>query len=167
MNKWILTIPVMALLLVFSGCDSGVLEGVAIGVGTSQAASEASQLAAEKKTALVAEILRLRADLESADPAEKEVLQAKLAELEKKQDRIELTQQITDQIKAGMERDWSEPGSPDNLAWILGSAATVLGGLAGKKTLDDRKKAQAIARAKIAAKPQGEKELYEALDAGA
>jgi len=156
---------IMAVLSI-GGCDSGVMEGVAIGVGTSRTASEAEQLAQQKKTALVAEILKLRTELENADPAEKQALQAKLDQLEKKQQMAELTSQISDTIRAGLERDWGkEPASPDNLAWILGSAATVLGGIAGKKTLDDHKKAAAINRVKIASKnePLDQGKVYSAI----
>ncbi len=141
--------------LVLTGCESGVLEGVAIGVGTSKTASEAEQLAQQKKTALIAEIIKLRTELENAAPEEKAALQSKLDTLEQKQQLAELTSSIADTVKAGIEREWGDkPTSPDNLAWILGSAATVLGGIAGKKTLDDRKKAAAINRVKIASKAE-------------
>ena len=139
--------------LLICGCESGVVEGIGIGLGTSQAATEAEKLAAQKKSILVAEILKLRNDLEVASPEEKAALEAKLAGLERKQEIAEMTSSITDQIKAGIERDWGDkPASPDNLAWILGSAATVLGGIAGKKTLDDRKHLAAINRVKVASK---------------
>jgi hypothetical protein len=151
----LLFMAILFFALCLSGCDSGVLEGVAIGVGTSQTASEAEQLAQKKKTALVAEIIKLRNDLANADPEQKSELEAKLASLERKQEMAELTSSIADTVRAGIERDWGDKAeSPDNLAWILGSAATILGGYAGKKTIDDRKKAAAINRVKIASKAE-------------
>jgi len=161
MGAWAIVIDAILFALILmaalflAGCESGVLEGVAIGVGTSKTASEAEQLAQQKKTALVAEIIKLRSELENAAPEEKAELQSKLAALEQKQQLAELTSSIADTVRAGIERDWGDkPGSPDNLAWILGSAATVLGGYAGKKTLDDRRKAAAINRVKIASKAE-------------
>jgi hypothetical protein len=162
------------LLLIFgimglvSGCDGGIMEGVAIGIGTSEAATEAQALAEAKKTALVAEILRLREALANAPTvAEKELLQEALDTAEKKQEIAALTESITASVNEGIRRDWSEPAAPDNLAWILGSAATILGGYAGKKKYDDSKKAKAIAAVKIAAKSEAEAKVYNALNVGA
>ena len=151
-----------------TGCESGVAEGIGIGLGTSQAASEAQELANQKKSILVAEILRLRNELETAAPEEKAALQKQLESLERKQELAELTSSITEQVQSGLARDWGDkPASPDNLAWILGAAATVLGGVAGKKTLDDKRKADAINRVKVASKnSEGLKtgEVYKAIN---
>jgi len=151
------------------GCSDAMMKGVAIGLGTSAAAGDAQAMAQESKTALVAKILQLRQDLENAaTPAEYAALEAKLAEAEKKQEYADLTANIADSVKEGIERDWGdEPASGDNLAWILGAAATVFGGVAGKQTMAARRKDAAIARVKIAAKPDAEKEIYTALNEGA
>ena len=147
-----------------AGCSDPMLQGIAIGLGTSTASTEASELAAENKTALVAKILQLQQKLEAAaTPEQQAALQGQLDAALKKQELADLTATIADTVKAGLERDWGDkPTSPDNLAWILGSAATVMGGLAGKKTLDDRKKAAVITKIKIASKSDKEREIYEA-----
>lgn len=136
------------------GCGDPMTQGVLIGLGTSTATEEASQLAQDSKTALVAKILQLQQELEAAaTPEQQAALQAQLDAAVKKQEYADLTATIADTVKAGLERDWGDkPTSPDNLAWILGSAATVLGGIAGKKTLDDRKHVAAITRVKVASK---------------
>ena len=141
-----------------------MLEGIAIGLGGSTATTEAVDLAAESKNKLIVEILRMRQELEAATtPEEKAALEKQLSEVERKQELAELTEGIANTVKAGLERNWGDkPASPDNLAWILGSAATVLGGYAGKKTLDDRRKAAAITKIKIASKSEKEREIYEA-----
>ena len=142
------------------GCDGGLGEGVLLGIGASTTASEASEMARESKTALVAKILKLQQELDAAaTPEQQAALQAELDAAKKKQEIVELTAAITDKIKEGIGRDWDKPPA-DNLAWILGSLATVATGYAGKKTLDDRKKAAAIARVKIAAKPETEQKVY-------
>lgn len=151
-------------ILAIAGCGDPMMQGIAIGLGASEATGQATDLAAESKTKLVAEILRLRGELDdAATPAEKAALEEKLAAAERKAELAELTESIANTVKAGLERDWGDkPASPDNLAWILGTAATVLGGYAGKKTLDDRKKAAAITKIKIASKSDKEREIYEA-----
>ena len=155
------------------GCGDPMTEGVLIGLGTSTAASEAGELARENKTALIAKVLQLQTALDNAtSPEEIAVIQAKLASAEKQQEIAQLTQSITEQINAGIQRDWGEKptkgaAGTNNLAYILGSIATVAAGYAGKKQLDSNKQAAAIARVKIAAKPDSEKEVYTALNAGA
>jgi hypothetical protein len=162
---WIL---IIAGLMSLAGCGDPLMEGVAIGLGTSTASQDALDLAKETKTALVAQILQLQQELDAAvTPEDYAAIKAELDAAQKKQEYVDLTESIAATVKDGIGRDWSKPASNDNLAWILGSVATVLGGVAGKKTLDDRKKGAAIARAKIASKPAAEKELYEVLDQGA
>ena len=136
------------------GCGDPMTEGVLIGLGTSTAAGEASDMARESKTALVAKILKLQQELDTAaTPEQQAALQAELDAAKKKQEIVELTAAITDKIKEGIGRDWGDkPASPDNLAWILGSLATVATGYAGKKTYDDRKKAVALNNVKVASK---------------
>jgi outer membrane murein-binding lipoprotein Lpp len=145
---------VMLAMLLMPGCGDPMTEGILIGLGTSTASSEATDMAQESKTALVAKILQLQQDLEAAaTPEQQAALREQLEAAQKKQELAELTSTIADTVKAGLERDWGDkPASPDNLAWILGSAATVLGGIAGKKTLDDRKHVAAINRVKVASK---------------
>jgi len=153
----LLILPIM-----LSGCGGELVEGILIGAGSGQALTEAQELAQEKKTALIAEILTLRQELEeTTDPAEVVVLKAQLATAEKKQQIADLTDSIATQVKAGLERDWSKPASTDNLTWLLGSAATILAGYGTKKTLDDRNKAKALTAVKIAAKPEDERKIYE------
>lgn len=136
------------------GCGDPMTEGILIGLGSSTATQEASDMAQESKTALVAKILQLKHELEAAaTPEQQAALQEQLDATIKKQEYVELTATITDQIKAGLDRDWGDkPTSPDNLAWILGAAATAMTGLAGKKTYDDKKKADALNRVKVASK---------------
>lgn len=158
---------------IVGGCSDPMMQGVAIGVGGSHAATDASDLARENKTALVAEILRLRQELSvAATPEQQKELQARLTAAEKKQELADLTATITDTIQAGIQRDWGDKplegqAGKNNLAYILGTLATLATGYAGKKTLDEKKKAAAIARVKIAAKPDSEKEIYTALNDGA
>lgn len=152
----------LILSVILSGCGGELVEGILIGAGSGQALTEAQQLAEQKKTALIAEILTLRQVLaQTTDPAEVANLQDKLDTAEKKQQIADLTDSIATQVKAGLERDWSQPASTDNLTWLLGSAATILGGYGAKKTLDDRKKAKQIAAVKIAAKSDDERKVYE------
>jgi hypothetical protein len=152
------------------GCGDPMMQGVAIGVGGSQAATEAADLAQENKTALVAEILRLRQELSvAATPEQQQALQAKLNAAEKKQEIADLTAAITDQIQAGIQRDWGDKpmegqDGANNIAYILGTLATLATGYAGKKTLDSNKQAAAIARVKIAAKPVDEQKVYNAIN---
>lgn len=150
------------------GCSDPMLQGVAIGLGTSTASQEASDMAQESKTALVAKILMLQQELEAATtPEQQAALQAELDAVMKKQELAELTATIADTVKAALERDWGDkPASPDNLAWILGTAATVLGGYGAKKTLDDKKHLAAINRVKVASKQGDLKtgDVYKAID---
>jgi hypothetical protein len=144
-------------------CGGELVEGILIGAGSGKALSETQQLAEQKKTALIAEILSLREQLSTTtDPAEVLALQDKLDTAEQKQQIAELTDSIATQVKAGLERDWSQPASTDNLTWLLGAGATILAGYGTKKTLDDKCKAKAIARIKIGAKPPEERKIYEA-----
>jgi len=152
------------------GCSDPMMQGVAIGVGGSQAATEAADLAQENKTALVAEILRLRQELSvAATPEQQAALQAKLAAAEKKQEIADLTAQITNTIQAGIQRDWGDKplegeAGANNIAYILGTLATLATGYAGKKQLDSNRQAAAIARVKIAAKPADEQKVYNAIN---
>jgi len=152
------------------GCSDPMMQGVAIGVGGSKAATEAADLAQENKTALVAEILRLRQELSvAATPEQQQALQAKLTAAEKKQEIADLTATITNTIQAGIQRDWGDKPlegqeGANNLAYVLGTLATLATGYAGKKTLDSNKQAAAIARVKIAAKPADEQKIYNAIN---
>lgn len=152
-----------------SGCMDPMAQGIAIGIGASAGAEETQKLARESKTALIAEVLRLRQEVEAAPtPEEKAILQAKLAEAEHKQEIAALTEQISNTVAEGLKKDWTsnEPATQsENWAWIAGLAATVLYG--GKKTLDDRAKGKAIAAVKINAKPEEERKIYQALNQGA
>lgn len=166
--RYVTIVTILPVLAIVSGCGDPLMEGVAIGLGTSTATQEAQEMAEQSKASLVAKILELQQALESAaSPEEVAIIKAQLADAQQKQQIVAITETVASKVREGVERDWDKPASPDNLAWILGSVATVLGGVAGKKTLDDKKKAAAIARAKIASKPPGEQELYQALDAGA
>ena len=137
------------------GCSDPMLQGVAIGLGTSTATGEATELAAESKTALVAKILMLQQELEAAaTPEQQAALQAELDAAKKKQEIADLTAAITAKINEGINRDWGDkPASPDNLAWLLTAGATILGGGYGaKKHLDVRRHEAAINRVKVASK---------------
>ena len=166
---WCVIIGGTCAIVIVPGCGDPMLQGVAIGVGGSQAATEAADLAQENKTALVAEILRLRQELSvAATPEQQQALQAKLAAAEKKQEIAELTATITDTIQAGIQRDWGDKplegeAGANNIAYILGTLATLATGYAGKKTLDSNKQAAALARVKIAAKPAEEQKVYNAI----
>lgn len=145
----------IAMLIALPGCGDPMTEGVLIGLGTSTATQEASDLAAQNKTALVAKILQLQSELDAAaTPEQQAALQEQLDAAYKKQEIVELTASITDKVNEGINRDWGDkPASPDNLAWILGAAGTILGGGYGvKKARDDKQKAAAIARVKVASK---------------
>ena len=166
-------IVLLGLAFFVGGCGDPMMEGVAIGLGTSTAAGEASEMAQESKTVLVAKILQLQQELDAAaTPEAYAAIEAELASAEKKQEYAELTSTIADTVKAGLERDWGDKplegaDGANNLTYILGTLATLATGYAGKKTLDANRKDAAIARVKIAAKPASEKEIYEALDQGA
>ena len=153
-----------------AGCSDPMMQGVAIGVGGSQAATEAADLAQENKTALVAEILRLRQELSvAATPEQQAALQAKLITAEKKQEYAELTSTITDSIQAGIARDWGEKPTEgqegkNNLAYILATAAGIAGTYATKKTYDSNKQAAALNRVKMSFKPEDEQKIYKAIN---
>ena len=169
--KVLLITSILAAITLFTGCGDPMTEGIAIGVGVGSEA--ATSLAKEDKNVLIAQILQLKADLaNSASPEETAAIQAKLDEVNKKQEIAELTQTITEQIQAGIKRDWGDKplegeAGANNLAYILGSIATVAAGYAGKKQLDSNKQAAAINRVKMAAKPDDERKVYEALNTGA
>lgn len=161
MKTWKITLILPILLI--AGCGGELVEGILIGAGSGRVLTETQKLAEQKKTALIAEILSLRQELEETiDPAEVTALKAQLVTAEKKQQIAELTDSIATQVKAGLERDWGEkPTSSENLTWLLGAGATILAGYGTKKTLDDRNKAKALTAVKIAAKPDSEREIYE------
>ena len=82
-------------------------------------------------------------------------------------DAVKAAKTLPDKAAAGIEA--SRPFNPyaDEMAAGLG-LLTVVGGLfLRKKTQEGKEKDAAIARVKIAAKPDSEKEVYEALNAGA
>ena len=166
-------IVLLGLALFVGGCGDPMMQGVAIGLGTSTAAGEASEMAQESKTVLVAKVLQLRQELDAAaTPEAYAAIEAELAVTKKKQEYAELTATIAGTVKSGLERDWGDKplegaDGANNLTYILGMLATLAAGSAGKKTLDVNKKDAAIARVKIAAKPDSEKEIYEALNQGA
>ena len=169
--KVLLITSILAAIMLFMGCGDPMTEGIAIGVGVGSEA--ATSLAKEDKNVLIAQILQLKADLaNSASPEETAAIQAKLDEVNKKQEIAELTQTITEQIQAGIKRDWGDKplegeAGANNLAYVLGTLATLATGYAGKKQLDSNKQAAAINRVKMAAKPDDERKVYEALNAGA
>ena len=169
--KYIVTLAIIALFT--CGCGDPMSEGIMIGLGTSTAAQEATDLAQENKTALVAKIIQLQAERDAAiSPDVVAMIQAKLDKAEKQQEVAIMTASITEQVNAAINRDWGDKplegaAGTNNLAYILGSIATVAAGYAGKKQLDSNKQAAAIARVKIAAKPESEKEIYNALNTGA
>ena len=171
--KTLVFIGMIGFILLFTGCGDPMTEGVLIGLGTSTAASEAEELAKDNKTALIAKILQLQLERENAtSPEEVAIIQDKLDKAEKQQEIALLTASITEQINAGIKRDWGDKplegaAGTNNLAYILGSLATVAAGYAGKKQLDSNKQSKAIAAVKIAAKPEDERKVYEALNAGA
>lgn len=144
----------LCVMLAVGGCGDPMTEGILIGAGSSGALSEGADMASESRERLIAEILRLKAEVSAApSQEERDALQSELDKLEEKQRTADLTASIMGKVKEGIERDWGDkPASPDNLAWILGSAATVLGGIAGKKTYDDKKHVAAINRVKVASK---------------
>jgi len=163
-------VTLLIIMLFICGCGDPMSEGIMIGLGTSTAAQEATDLAQENKTALVAKILQLQAEKDAATtPEEVVAIQTKLAAAEKQQEIAQLTASITEQINAGIKRDWGDKplegaAGTNNLAYILGSIATVAAGYAGKKQLDSNKQAAAIARVKIAAKPETEQVVYKAIN---
>lgn len=169
--RYLIAVSIAALFI--GGCGDPMSEGIMIGLGTSTAAQEATDLAQENKTALVAKILQLQAERDAAtSPEVVELIQSKLDKAEKQQEIADLTSSITAQINAGIQRDWGDKPlegaeGTNNLAYILGSIATVAAGYAGKKQLDSNKQAAAIARVKIAAKPKTEQDVYNALNTGA
>lgn len=169
--RYLVAVAIAALFI--GGCGDPMSEGIMIGLGTSTAAQEATDLAQENKTALVAKILQLQAERDAAtSPEVVELIQSKLDKAEKQQEIADLTSSITAQINAGIQRDWGDKPlegaeGTNNLAYILGSIATVAAGYAGKKQLDSNKQAAAIARVKIAAKPKTEQDVYNALNTGA
>ena len=166
-------VTIVIILLFTCGCGDPMSEGIMIGLGTSTAAQEATELAQENKTALVAKIIQLQAERDAAtSPDVVALIQSKLDKAEKQQEIADLTTSITAQINAGIKRDWGDKplegaAGTNNLAYILGSIATVAAGYAGKKQLDSNKQAAAIARVKIAAKPETEQKVYNALNTGA
>jgi hypothetical protein len=123
------------------GCSDPTMQGIAIGVGASAGAEESQKLAAASKEALIAEVLRLRQEVESAATAEeKAVLERQLAAAEDKQKVAELTESVADKVSEGLHKDWTskDPGTQvENWQWIAGLAATLLYG--AKKTVDARK----------------------------
>jgi hypothetical protein len=148
-------------------CGGELVEGILIGAGSGKALTESQKLAEQKKTALIAQIITLREQLDqTTDPLEVKALQDKLASAEQKQRFAELTDTIASQVKAGLERDWGEKPAQgeqgaSNLTYLLGAAATVAASIAGKKTYEVSKKDRQIAAVKIAAKPTEEREIYE------
>ena len=167
--KVLLITSILAAIMLFTGCGDPMTEGVLIGLGTSTAATEAGELAKDNKTALIAKILQLQAEKDAAtSPEEISIIQAKLDKAEKQQEIAQLTQSITEQINAGIKRDWGDKplegeAGANNIAYILGTLATLATGYAGKKTLDSSKQAAALARVKIAAKPEAEQKVYNAI----
>lgn len=161
----LLILPVMLSL----SCDGGLVDGILIGAGSGKALTEAQKLAEQKKTALIAEILTLREQLDSTtDPIEVAALQERLAGAEQKQQITQLTDSIATQVKAGLERDWGERPAQggegaSNLTYLLGAAATIAASYAGKKTYEVAKKDRQIAAVKIAAKPDTERRVYESI----
>lgn len=158
-----------------AGCGDPMTDGVLIGLGVSTATTDAdaSTLASERKTALVAEILRLRSELASAaTPEQHAALQEQLDEAQRKQELSELTTTIADIVKAGLERDWGEKPTQgkegvDNLAYIMTAIAGIATTYAGKKTYDVVQKDKAINRVKVASKSNAAMEtgdVYKAIN---
>ena len=161
--KWILILIVLAFCL--SGCEEAMFQGVAIGVGASEATTSAMDLAKETKMQLVAEILRLRQELsEAATPEEKADLEARLDVLIKRQETAAITEAVLTTVKEGIGKDWASDDpetQSQNWAWIAGLVASILYG--GNETRKRVAADKAIERVKIANKPPEEKAIYEAL----
>ena len=140
------------------GCDGGLGEGVLLGIGASTTASEASDMAKENKTALIAKILKLQQELDAAaTPEQQAALQAELDAAKKKQEIVELTAAITDKIKEGINRDWGDKPMQgeegvNNLAYIMTAIAGIATTYAGKKTYEVVQKDKAIKRVEVASK---------------
>ena len=155
--------------LAFSGCSDPMAQGIAIGVGASAGAEETQKLAQENKMVLVAEVLRLRHEVEAAPTVEdRTILEAKLLQAEKKQEIAALTETISNNVVQVLQKDWSSKDpqtQSENWALIAGLAASVLYG--GKKTYDTAQLTKAVSRVKIASKSEQEQKIYQALNQGA
>ena len=142
MKKWIVITTAVLLIIALAGCNEAMLKGVAIGVGASNATAEASELAKEAKTTLIAQILELKHQLEeAASPEEVAKLEKELAALAKKQEIIALTETICNTVNEGLQRDWgtNEPvEQASNARWILELITTL--GLAGYGLNERRQK---------------------------
>lgn len=123
-NRIVLVAMVIVILsLGIEGCEEAFFKGVATGVGASQATTEATELAKEAKTVLVAEILRLRQELEKTPaPEEKASLEARIAVLQKQQDIATITEAVLNKVGQGVQRNWSTEDPQEkqaNYNWLI------------------------------------------------
>jgi hypothetical protein len=109
----------------FTGCGSDLLTGIGIGAGTSAGLTEAQKMAQESKAVLIAELAATKEKLSQAsEPAEVKALENKLSTLEKKQDVVEITEQVTGKITEGLAKDWQTKDptkQTENIQWIVGA----------------------------------------------
>jgi len=109
----------------FTGCGSDLLTGIGIGAGTSAGLTEAQKMAQESKAVLIAELAATKEKLSQAsEPAEVKALENKLSTLEKKQDVVEITEQVTGKITEGLTKDWQTKDptkQTENIQWIVGA----------------------------------------------
>ncbi len=114
----------VALLFLMVGCGSELLTGIGIGVGTSAGLTEYQKMQQKSKDILIAELIATKAELAAAtDPNEVRSLEKKIASLEKKQEAIEITEQVTGKITEGLGKDWQDPAKQtENIQWAIGAA---------------------------------------------
>ena len=142
-KKIVITSVVLLFLMV--GCGSELLTGMGIGVGTSAGLTEYQKMQRTNKDILIAELIATKAELAAAtDPNEVKSLEKKLASLEKKQEVVEITKQVTSKITEGLGKDWqtTDPTKQtENIQWAVGAALGAWGlwnkrrQLAAEKTL--------------------------------
>ena len=146
-----LTIGLLSIWLVvgFQGCTSEFLGGALVGAGTSAAATEAQQLAQQKKTALIAKILELEAAVEAAGtPAEKAALEKELTQYKKQEEIANIVSGVTDDVREVLNRDWTSKDPnvlADNVHWLI----LAIGGYFGwekKRSNDKNKKIEELQR---------------------
>jgi hypothetical protein len=140
MNVLKYTILIVMLWLAGFGCSGDVATGVAIGLGT----SEAQKLAEESKATLIAEVMRLREALDSAQGAEEKMLIA--AQLEKIEKQLAMAETTTAAVTEAMKalamdwEDWSTPEAAGNKANYIITVLAALGIFGGGVAAGDKLK---------------------------
>jgi len=119
-------LPIILLPFLFvAGCGSELLTGIGIGAGTSTGLTEAQRMAQQSKAVLIAELSAAKEKLAQAtDPNEVKALEKKIATLEKKQDVVEITEQVTGKVTEGLAKDWTTKDptkQAENIQWIVGA----------------------------------------------